>query len=126
MKQKETILNIIIGGDFNKDFEDLLQGKKIALSQTKNAIYLNSFEQLNKLLSPKKLDLLNYLIETKVEKNPKSITTIAKELNRKQEAISRDIKQLSNLGVIIIKKIKQTVYAIPKYHSIQIITTQSN
>ena len=66
------------------------------------------------------------IVRKRKKGHEKSVTQIAKSLNRKQEAISRDIKQLSNLGVIIIKKIKQTVYAIPKYHSIQIITTQSN
>lgn len=122
MKTKSQALTIIIGGNFDNDFKNLLEGKKEALNSSKNSIYLESFEQLNKILSPKKLDLLNYLIETKVEKTPKSVTLVAKELNRKQEAISRDMKQLSNLGVIVLKKIKQTVYAIPKYNSIQIIT----
>jgi predicted transcriptional regulator len=119
---KESVLHIIVGGDFDKDFEDLVKGRTKIGNQPENAIYLDSFEQLNKLLSPKKLDLLTYLAESQLGNTPESITAIAKGLARKQEAISRDVKQLSNLGLVLTKKAKQTVYAIPKYRAIEIKT----
>ncbi len=118
---KET-LEIVIGGNFDKDFDNLIKGKLNLSKHPKNVIYLDSFEQLNKILSPKKLDLFNYLTETQDEKNTESLTKISQKLQRKQEAISRDIKQLNMLGLIVLKKVKQTIYAIPKYKRIKIIT----
>lgn len=119
-KKKSQVLQIIIGGNYDKDFKNLLTGKVDLKKHSKNIIYLNSFEQLNKLLSPAKLDLLKYLIDFQDEKKPESLSKISKELKRKQEAISRDIKQLNNLGLIVLKKVKQSVYALPNYKSIEI------
>jgi predicted transcriptional regulator len=118
----DSILHIIIGGNFSKDFDDLLNGKIDLKTSPKNAIYLDNFAQLNKLLSPSKLDLLKYLVEVQNLNDPKSLSVIAYNLKRKKEAISRDIKQLNNLGLIVLKKVKQTIYAIPKYNSIEIKT----
>jgi predicted transcriptional regulator len=120
---KTNKINIIIGGNFEKDFDDLLDGKINAKKHPKNIIYLDSFKQLNELLSPSKLDLFNYLIDFQNQKNPKTLSTISLELKRKKEAISRDIKQLNNLELITLKKVKQTVYAIPKYKAIEIKTS---
>ncbi len=121
-KTNKKILCIMVGGDYDKDFDDLLNGRIDLKQHPKNMIYLDTFAQLNKLLSPSRLDLLNYLIEVQNTENPESLSKIAHELKRKQEAISRDIKQLHNLGLIVLKKVKQTVYAIPNYQSIEIKT----
>jgi predicted transcriptional regulator len=51
---------------------------------------------------------------------PKSISQLAKELNRHQEAISRDISHLKKLGLVILKRFKQTIYALPVYSCIDI------
>jgi predicted transcriptional regulator len=118
----DSILHIIIGGNFSKDFDDLLNKKIDLTNSPKNAIYLDNFAQLNKLLSPSKLDLFKYLVEVQNLNDPKSLSVIAYNLKRKKEAISRDIKQLNNLGLIMLKKVKQTIYAIPKYNSIEIKT----
>jgi predicted transcriptional regulator len=122
MTKKDKTLQIIIGGDYDKDFENLLNGEVNIKEHPKNVIYLDSFAQLNKLLSPAKLDLFNYLVEFQDEKNPESLSKIAKDLKRKQEAISRDMKQLNNLGLVMLKKVKQTIYAMPNYNSIEITT----
>ncbi len=121
-EKTDSTLHIIIGGNFSKDFDDLLNKKIDLTNSPKNAIYLDNFAQLNKLLSPSKLDLLNYLVEVQNLNDPKSLSVIAYNLKRKKEAISRDIKQLNNLGLIVLKKVKQTIYAIPKYNSIEIKT----
>ncbi|MEK6959009.1 MAG: hypothetical protein AABW59_03125 [archaeon] len=118
----KNVLRIVVGGDFDKDFSDILSGKASMGDYVENEIYLDSFAHLDKLLSPKKLDLLKFLSESQLKGNPKSVTMLAKSLNRKQEAISRDIKQLDGLGLVSLKKSKQTVYAIPKYCSIEIRT----
>jgi len=132
---KKDILTIIIGGDMDLDLNELFSGKPLTdLIQSKNTLYLESYAQLNKLLSPAKLDLFHYLLETQpakldlfhylletqFEDKPKSISEIAKDLQRHQEAISRDIAQLKGLGLVLLKKFKRTVYAIPMYSSIDI------
>jgi predicted transcriptional regulator len=119
---KENKLCIIIGGDFEKDFDTLLNGKIDFKKHPKNVIYLDSFKQLNELLSPSKLDLFNYLIDYQDQEKPMPLTKISIELKRKKEAISRDVKQLNNLELISLKKIKQSVYAFPKYKAIEIKT----
>lgn len=115
---KKTI-TIKIGGDMDKDDKELLTDIKKA-RQTTNILYLDSYEQLYKLLSPKKLDLLRYLIENQDEEKPKTVTQVATETKRQQEAISRDLHKLVNFGLVTLKKIGQTVYPIPRYQAINI------
>ena len=122
VSKKESSLKIIIGGDFNKEMDNLINGKIDLNTHPKNVIYLDSFAQLNKLLSPARLDLFKYLIKVQSPTNLEPLSQIAKELQRKKESISRDIKQLNNTGLIKLKKVKQTVYAIPKYKSVEIKT----
>jgi len=100
-------LTIIIGGDIDKDLKELFSDKYDP-SYPLNTLYLKSFEELYELLSPKKLDFLRWLIEYK-PKPCESVSGLAKKLGRKQEAISRDLKQLRKLGLITEKKDKQSV-----------------
>jgi len=120
--KRDKGLTIIIGGDMEADYKELLSGKALkGIKQPKNTLYLESYEQLDKLLSPKKMDLFRYLVEAQSEEKPKSITEIAKALNRHQEAISRDMVSLKKVGLVILKKLKQTVYVLPKYSHISIM-----
>ncbi|MBU0662688.1 MAG: helix-turn-helix domain-containing protein [Candidatus Diapherotrites archaeon] len=120
--KKEKTLTIIIGGDMEADYDELLFSKKPLgeINQPKNALYLDSYAQLDKLLSPRRMDLLRHLMETQSKKKPKSVSQIARELNRKQEAISRDITRLKFMGMVVLKKVKQAVYAMPAYSGIDI------
>ncbi|MFH0954712.1 MAG: HTH domain-containing protein [Candidatus Micrarchaeota archaeon] len=121
MKKNDRALTIIIGGDMESDYEELFSAKPLKeIKQAKNMLYLESYGQLDKLLSPQKMDLLLYLIEEQTEQKPKSVSEIAAELNRHQEAISRDIASLKNLGFVFLKKFKQTVYVLPFYSKVNI------
>jgi len=115
MKKKEPF-TIIVGGDMDKDLDDLFSGRNI--NQPKNMLYLNTVEQLLDLLSPKKLSTLKWLMEYQPSDNPKTISQIAKENNRFQEAVSKDIKELKKNGFVETKKDKQKVYAFPKHSEI--------
>jgi len=120
MNKKDT-LTILIVGDIESDYKELFSKKPLKeIVQSKNTLYLESYEQLDKLLSPKRIDLLRYLIEVQKADKPKSISDIAKALNRHQEAISRDINHLKNLGFVTLKRFKQTIYAFSLYSSIDI------
>lgn len=109
MSKKVEDLTIIIGGDFDADLQKLFSDGYDITNHPKNTLYLDSFEQLSTLLSPKKLDLLKYLISYAPKCPCNSVSDIAKKTNRKQEAISRDLAQLRKLGLIKEKKEKQSV-----------------
>ncbi|MEK6902430.1 MAG: hypothetical protein AABX02_02475 [archaeon] len=118
---KKRVLTIIIGGDMERDERALFSNpEKASLEQPENALYMNSYEQLNTILSPARLDLLRYLIRNKRLRGLKSVGQIAKELNRKQEAISRDLHYLHGLNYVNLKKEKQTVYASTEFEDIAI------
>ncbi|MBU2100529.1 hypothetical protein KKG83_07620 [Candidatus Micrarchaeota archaeon] len=113
-------LVVFIGRSIEKDEKELLENPKKGMKQPKNALYLDSYEQLNKMLSPKKIDLLWYLIEEKKKGNEKSVSEIAKNLNRKQTAISRDLHYLNKLKLVDFKKKSQTVFAFTEFEGISI------
>lgn len=117
-KKKENILTIIIGGDEEKDWRDLFSGKR--MDQPKNVLYLDTYEQLAEILSPARINVLRFLMKDYKCHEEKSVSQTAKELNRHQEAISRDIKHLKKLGLVETKKSKQATIALPKYAEIQI------
>lgn len=121
MEHNEKSLSIIIGGDMDSDFEELFSGGSLKeIKQPLNALYLDSFDQLYRLLSPKRIDLLHYLIWVQSRKKPKSVSEIANELDRHQEAISRDLNALKRLGLVSLKKTKQTVFVSPNFSGIDI------
>jgi len=116
MGKKKEPFTIIVGGNMDKDLDDLFAGKN--LNQPKNSLYLDTVEQLLDLLSPKKLSTLKFLMEYQSEKHPKSISQIAKENNRFQEALSKDIKHLEKNGFVTTTKDKQKVYAAANHSEI--------
>ncbi len=122
---RKTILTIVIGGDMEKDEQAIWGDPEKAMEQPQNMVYVDSYEELYRMLSPARLDLLRYLIRMNHSKQPKSVGTIAIELNRKQEAISRDLHFLTAFKLVELKKNKQMV--LPQTHldgiEIQMIET---
>lgn len=108
-KDKFDEITIIIGGNADADLERLFSDDCDLSKEPQNVLYLKSFEQLHTLLSPKRLDLLRWLIEYKPKAGCQTVSGLAAGLKRKQEAISRDLKQLRKLGLIKEKKDKQSV-----------------
>jgi predicted transcriptional regulator len=118
---KNKTLMISVGRDMDKDIEEIFKGTKKGLSQPEFIFYLDSYDELHRFLTPKKLDLLLYLMGEK-KHGKKTVGEIAKALQRKQEAISRDIHKLSFLQMVNLKKIKQKVYVDTPYTAITIQT----
>jgi len=119
-KMNSKKLVVFIGRNMEKDEKELLDNPEKGTKQPNNALYLDSFEQLNKMLSPKRIDLLWYLIEEKKKGQEKTVSEIAKNLHRKQEAISRDLHYLKSLKLIDLKKKSQNVFAFTELESINI------
>ncbi|MDD5148727.1 MAG: hypothetical protein PHH08_04655 [Candidatus ainarchaeum sp.] len=118
MEKKDDVFTIIIGGDMDKDLDDLFSGKRP--DQPKNVLYLDNYNELAELLSPARINTLLYLMDIKKENSEKSISQTAKALKRHQEAVSRDIAHLKKNGFVETKKSKQATIALPKYAEIQI------
>ncbi|MFA5763798.1 MAG: hypothetical protein WC915_03210 [archaeon] len=106
-------LTIVVGRDMDKDQADLLSGKNVNLP--KFAYYVDTYEEVSKLLSPKNLELLKLIVSFS---EWRSIGEIAKASNRKQEAISRDIKKLKANGFIKTKRDGKRTLVEPKYSKI--------
>ncbi|PIN85789.1 MAG: hypothetical protein COV47_00145 [Candidatus Diapherotrites archaeon CG11_big_fil_rev_8_21_14_0_20_37_9] len=113
------VLTIVIGGNMEEDEKQLREDTDA--NQPQNILYLESYEQLNKLLSPAKLDLLRFIIQLSNDGLDKSVSQIAKELNRKQEAISRDLQQLKGLKLVDMRRINRIVIPSTEYDSINIL-----
>jgi predicted transcriptional regulator len=111
------ILIVKIRGSILKDINELKQNSK----QVPNSVttYLDSLEELPKLFTKKRLKLLNYLMKD-FDQN-KTITQISKDLNRKQEALSRDLIALEKKGFIIKTKEKQKVFPKTNFEELRII-----
>ncbi|MBI2598098.1 MAG: hypothetical protein HYW50_02790 [Candidatus Diapherotrites archaeon] len=107
---------IKIGGDMTEDLREIYNDPKKAQYGT-HTIYLKDTNGLLELLSPKRIELLKFVL-----KNPdsQSITEISRKLKRKQEAISRDAAILESYNMIKKVKEKQKTSLRPVLDSIQI------
>ena len=106
-------LTIIVGRDMDKDQADLLKGKN--MNQPKNAFYVDTYEDVSKLLSPKNIELLKLIASFS---DWKCVGELANKSNRKQEAISRDIKKLKTNGFIETKKDGKKTLIGPRFSKI--------
>ena len=115
------ILKIEIGKDVGDDYKELFSEKHFReIKQSKNTLYLKSYEQLNKLISPKRMDLLLFLMGYQEKEKPLSVSQIADSLKRHQEAVSRDLVYLKGLELVRIRQERQMSYAFPVYSEIDI------
>lgn len=110
-------LIIKIGGDMKKDVRMAFSNPSRA-NPDSHTLYLKNSEELYEILSPRRLELLRYIIKHQTEH--KTISEAAKELKRKQEAISRDACLLSRYALIEKVKEKQMIYLKALYDSLDI------
>lgn len=110
-------LIIKIGADKRKELKEVFDNPQKVKKNT-HTLFLNNSEELYEILSPKRLELLRYIIRHQAEK--KTISEIADELKRKQEAVSRDANLLTKYNLIQKIKEKQMVYLEALYRSLSI------
>lgn len=121
MREKIEPLTIVIGRDMDSDISEFFSGKPLSeVNKSKKMLYLDSFEELVELLSPKKLDLLRSLMNYHPNPCTESVSEIAEKLGRKQEAISRDLNCLKKLGLVKTVKNKQKIQASVPFKRIEI------
>jgi len=73
--------------------------------------------ELKKLFTPKRLELLNFVIQNK----GLTVTNIAGKLSRKKEAVSVDLKFLKKYNLIEMPREGRTKRPVVKFNSIQLI-----
>lgn len=101
----------------SKDLKDVYRNPSKANPNT-HTLHLKTTGELHELLAPKRLELLMHIIKHQSKK--KTISELAKELERKQEAISRDANLLAKYSLIKKAKEKQMVYLKALYNSLEI------
>ena len=102
-----------VKNELREVFNDPTKGKNRT-----HTLYLKSSKDFYEILSPQRLDLLRYITGNPLEKN--TISELAKKLERKQEAISRDTTLLHGYKMIQKIKEKQKVYVKALYKSLDL------
>ena len=110
-------LIIKIGADKRKELKEVFDHPERSKKNT-HTLFLDNSEDLYEILSPKRLELLRYIIKHHAERQ--TISEIADELKRKQEAVSRDATLLTKYNIIQKIKEKQRVYLEALYKSLEI------
>jgi len=111
---KDLIIKI---GKMDRELEEVYKDPKKAVPGA-HTLYLRNGAELNEILSPKRIELIRYLIKHGSEK--KNVNELAEELNRKQEAISRDARILEKYRLVRKIRERQAVYLEALYGSLKI------
>jgi len=111
---EKLVIKIGSSEDVKKELISIFKEPKKGKKGT-HTLYLKNSKDFYEILSPQRLDLLRYITGNPLEKN--TISQLAKKLNRRQEAISRDTILLSKYKIIQKSKEKQKVYVKALYTS---------
>ncbi len=108
MDKKVKDFEIRIGRDFGKKIGYLIDHPKELDKEPRRVLYVDDLEMLAAIISNKKLQLIKFIGNNKIS----SVSELAKKLNRKQEAVSRDISKLESVG--LLKKERKGKNIVPK------------
>lgn len=93
MRVRETIFKLGTFDNFKRDIKEHMHEEP---NRDRNTIYLQNTALLSKILSPRRIELLRAIKEYPEY----GVSELAKQLKRKQEAVSRDITYLRTHGII--------------------------
>ncbi|MFA6269440.1 MAG: hypothetical protein WC652_06495 [archaeon] len=111
-------LIIRVGGDIKKELKEVYMDPKRYANPNTHTLYLKDAKELYKILSPERFELLKYITNNACDTI--TISELAKELNRRQEAISRDTILLEKYNLLQKIKDKQKVYIQAIYSALDI------
>lgn len=94
IKSTEDSLN-----EFKDYWKNIEKGEKV---EKKEALYFESLNVLRSVLTTKRIELLKAIAKHK----PKSIYELSKIVNRDLKNVNEDVKLLSELGLLELKKSK--------------------
>ena len=102
--------------EYGKHLNDLYKKVKNRKTKSEERIVLTSISDLNKILTPARLRL----IRTIKKKNPRSISVLAKLLDRDRANVYRDLKYLEGLGLILLEEHKMETTPIFNFEKIHV------
>ena len=102
--------------EYGEHLNDLYKKVKNRKAKKEERIVLTSISDLNKILTPERLRL----IRTIKKKNPKSISILAKLLERDRANVFRDLKYLEGLGLISLEQHKMETTPIFDFEKIHV------
>ncbi|HIH33190.1 MAG: helix-turn-helix domain-containing protein [Candidatus Diapherotrites archaeon] len=108
-------LVIKVGGSMVEDMRKVFENPRLSKPGT-HTIYVKTWKDISELLSPKRLELLAYLIK----ENGENVSQLASRLKRKQEAVSRDAGVLEKHSLLEKAREGQSVCLKAKYKTLEI------
>jgi predicted transcriptional regulator len=102
--------------EYGKHLNELYKKVKNRKVKSEERIVLTSISDLNKILTPARLRL----IRTIKKKNPRSISVLAKLLERDRANVYRDLKYLEGLGLIFLEEHKMETTPIFDFEKIHV------
>ena len=108
IRSVEEVLN-----DFVKTGEAIERGENV---KAHKGIYFTNLDAFRKILTQKRLELLHII---KIE-HPESITHLARLANRDVTNVADDVKYLSEIGLVEMKKIKRAHIPTVDYDAINL------
>lgn len=104
IKAKQIKIHIETGAEtdkrITKELKDIEQGKAITFKE--DSISFKSFDQMRKILTPKRLELLRNI----KNKKPRSIYGLAKIVGRTPENVNTDLRFLEMIGFVHMTKVE--------------------
>lgn len=113
---KKNIVIVRIGIDAHKKDLKYLSESKNVRNFPSNVIYFDSFGQLFSVLTEKKMELVDFISKH----TGKNVKQISFEVDRKEEAVSRDLHQLNSIGLVDFEKKGKEVYPKVKFEELVI------
>jgi len=98
---------------FKDIFNKLKAGEEI---KKEEYIAVSSIEELNKLFSPKKIQILNFLKKNRIN----SIKELAEKLDRDYKNVYSDLKFFEKLGIVELEKVNGNIVPKVLYDEIDI------
>jgi len=80
--------------------ESLVENPDLLIKLPDRMIFAKDYETLSKVISPKRIELLRAINKHE----GLTVGKLANLLNRKQEAVSRDLRTLKEMGIITVEK----------------------
>jgi predicted transcriptional regulator len=106
-----------VGHDMTADIRQIFKNPKKYARPGTQTIYFKDWEDMLDALSPQKMRLLQEMLE--YDHREKNVKVLARQTNRKQEAVSRDIASLAKAGLITKTKKGKSVY--PRLNAKEIV-----
>ena len=119
MKLKKVRIVVEPVNKTNERWIRALQGKSLSSSQSYKGeiITVSSWDILSKVLSPPRLQILSLIPKLK----PKSISALAKKMDKDFKNVHTDVKFLADLGLIELREsgARKTLVPVAKYDGIE-------